>query len=241
MHKELLVKAYEKVARELFKKQAIQPSLKACGDELSLIITETFPYSEKSFRNLYNKAKEGEEITIKQPKVVDALAQYLEYKDFRDFENQNSLKKKESKAPLPSPNFISKNQSFKGPNLNSKFFLITIFMSFLLASGFFGYHYFTKQRWMEWQGTHYVEASFEAEKLKNGVLKAYKDERVENFEQLTPNCETIFFNDDGSARIWYVKNKNGSIEYFSSYGLHPKTGKALKPLSQYMINKYLCK
>lgn len=241
MHKELLLEAYEKVERELFKRQAIQPSLKACGDELSLMISETFPYSEKSFRNLYNKAKDGGGITIKQPKVVDALAQYLEYKDFRDFENQNFPIEEECKPPLPSPDFISKNRNFKRPNLNSKFYLITIFMSFLLAGGFFGYHYFTKQRWMEWQGTQYIEASFEAEKLKNGVLKAYKDERIESFEQLAPNCETIFFNDDGSARIWYVKNKDGSIEYFSSYGLHPKTGRALKPISQYMINKYLCK
>lgn len=241
MHKELLLEAYEKAERELFKRQAIQPSLKACGDELSLIITETFPYSEKSFRNLYNKAKEGGEITIKQPKVVDGLAQYLEYKDFRDFKNQNSLIEEESKAPLPSPNFISKNRSFKSPNLNSRFLLITIFMSFLLASGFFGYHYFTKQQWMEWQGTQYVEASFDAEKLRAGVLKAYKSDRIESFGQLTPNCETVFFNDDGSVRIWYVKNKDGTIEYFSSYGLHPKTGRALKPISQYMINKYLCK
>lgn len=241
MHKQLLLKAYEKVARKLFEKQAIQPSLKACGDALSLIISDTFPYSEKSFRNLYNQAKEGAEITIKQPKVVDALAQYLEYKDFRDFENQNSPIAEEYKTPLPSPKFISKNRNFKSPNRNSTFFLITILISFLLAGVFFGYHYFTKDRWMEWQGTQYIETSFEAEKLKNGVLKAYKDDQIESFEKLAPNCETIFFNDDGSARIWYVKNKDGSIEYFSSYGLHPKTGKALKPISRYMINKYLCK
>lgn len=241
MHKELLLKAYKKVEKDLLKKQGIQPSLKACGDELSLIITETFPYSEKSFRNLYNKAKEGEEITIKQPKVVDALAQYLEYRDFRDFENQNSPIKDQNETPVDSPNFISKNRSFKRPNLNSKFFLITIFISFLLASGFFGYHYFTKQRWMEWQGANYVEASFDAEKLRTGMLKAYKSDRIESFGQVTPSCETVFFNDDGSARIWYVKNKDGSIEYFSSYGLHPMTGRALKPISQYMINKYLCK
>src|SRR5690606_24758618 len=144
MHKELLLKAYEKVARKLFEKQAIQPSLKACGDALSLIISDTFPYSEKSFRNLYNQAKEGAEITIKQPKVVDALAQYLEYKDFRDFENQNFPIAEEYKNPLPSTKFISKNRNFKSRNRNSKFFLITILISFLLVGAFFAYLYFTK-------------------------------------------------------------------------------------------------
>jgi len=90
------------------------------------------------------------------------------------------------------------------------------------------------------EGTHYVEASFDAEKIKTGDLKVYKAERIESFEQLDPSCETQFFNEDGSAKVWYVKNKDGKLEYFSSYGLHPKTGKALRPITQYMIGKYIC-
>jgi hypothetical protein len=57
---------------------------------------------------------------------------------------------------------------------------------------------------------------------------------------VTPNCEDEFFNEDGSVKLWYGKNKNKDLEYFTALGLHPETGKTLKPITQYMIDKYIC-
>ncbi len=48
------------------------------------------------------------------------------------------------------------------------------------------------------------------------------------------------FKEDDSVRIWYGKNREGELEYFSSQGLHPQTGKTLKPITRYMIEKYIC-
>ncbi|MEH6763748.1 MAG: hypothetical protein V7655_04540 [Aequorivita antarctica] len=246
MHSELLLKAYGKVKEKLLAETGIEPSVKACGDKLSLLITETFPYSEKSFRNLYNDAKEGKEIFIKQPKLVQAIAKYLEYKDYHDFENQNCLVKEEKRLAANG----NANDAFtKGdvqdngnpkPLIKRRNFQITISISFLLIICFLGYAFYTKQRWMEWKETHYVEVSFDSEKLREGSLKAYKAERITDFEKVTPICESKFFNDDGSVRVWYGKNRDGDLEYFTSYGLHPQTGKTLKPITRYMIGKYIC-
>lgn len=232
MQRELLLNAFEKARSELKREGYSLPSDSKCAGRLSEIVSEVFPYGEKSFRKLYKKAIKNPEadIQIPRPEVLKALAQYLGYEHYNEFIIRNSI---------DEVNTIQKER--KLPKRSNRFpFIVTVF--FLVAiTGFFGYHYFNKQRWMEWQGTHYVETTFDAEKLKTGILKAYKEERIESFEQLSPTCETSFFNEDGSAKVWYVKNKEGTLDCFSSYGLHPKTGKALKPITQYMIGKYICK
>ncbi|MGG8497732.1 hypothetical protein ACQY1Q_15080 [Tenacibaculum sp. TC6] len=53
-------------------------------------------------------------------------------------------------------------------------------------------------------------------------------------------CEYSYFDKQGNPRVWYGKNAHGDLELFTSYGLHPETGKTLKPISNYMINKYIC-
>jgi hypothetical protein len=208
-----------------------EPSDSKCASRLSEIVSETFPYGEKSFRKLFKKAIINPESDIQIPRqeVLNAFAQYLGHEDYRGFVVKNTVD--EVKAI---------HEVKKVPKKKNKLVLLAIALVFTAIIGFFGYHYFNKQRWMEWEGTHYVEASFDSEKLKNGILKAYKDERIIDFEKVTPNCDSKFFNDDGSVRVWYGKNTDGDLEYFTSYGLHPQTGKTLKPITQYMIGKYLC-
>lgn len=46
--------------------------------------------------------------------------------------------------------------------------------------------------------------------------------------------------ENGDPIIWYAKNGD-EIELFNQPGLHPTTGKTLKPITPYIINKYLSK
>ena len=236
--------SYEKVKESLVEENGIEPSLTACGEELSRILMSSFSYSEKSLRNLFNETSDNNEIIIKQPKVVQALAKYLGYKDYRDFDNQNYEKREEVgkvNVGITTETNASKNKESNDGSERKKIILkIVISISFLIAFGLFGYNYFNKQEWMEWDGTKYVETSFDSQKLKEGILKAYKEERITDFERLLPNCETKFFNEDGTVRVWYGKNNDGILEYFTSYGLHPESGKTLKPITKYMIGKYIC-
>lgn len=40
------------------------------------------------------------------------------------------------------------------------------------------------------------------------------------------------------AIIWYSK-VGDSIEFFNTHGMHPETGRALRPITSYIINKYV--
>ena len=93
---------------------------------------------------------------------------------------------------------------------------------------------------MVWDDTNYIEVVFNANKYSINQLKLYNEDRINNFKKIIPNCDTKFFNDDGSENVWYGKNNNGELEFFTAFGRHPKTGKILKPITNYMIRKYIC-
>ena len=114
-------------------------------------------------------------------------------------------------------------------------FLISIVIVVVLT-----YYYSTRQRWMVWEGDHYEEVSFDREKFQDGELKLYKKDRIDNFRKIDPSCNYEFFNTDKSVRVWYGKNSDKDYEYFTALGLHPNTGKSLKPITSYIIDKYIC-
>ena len=103
------------------------------------------------------------------------------------------------------------------------------------------YNWLNQPQWMEWQTDHYVEADFDPNKLSDGNLKIYKEERILYFKKINPDCNTNFFNKDEIENLWYGKNPNGEYEYFTTLGRHPETGKTLKKITPYIIKKYICK
>jgi hypothetical protein len=64
--------------------------------------------------------------------------------------------------------------------------------------------------------------------------------KIKNFKKIDVNMATDFFAPaTNKPLIWYIKNKNGNIEYFTSPGLHPITGKTLDEITPYIIQKYV--
>ncbi len=244
MHRDLLLKSFDKARKELMKEGYVAPSDSLCAKRLSDIVSETFPYSEKSFRNYYKKALKAreDEVCISRPEVLNAMAVYLGKTDYKDFLKASDYKRvSKIDAEVNDPLDKKNDSKTKSETNKIKFLYITVVVSLVLFLALFGYNYFTKQRWMEWQDTHYVETVFDAEKLKAGILKVYKEDRIENFKQIFPTSNTVFFNTEGEVMVWYSKNKDGTLDCFTSYGIHPKTGKHLKPITEYMIAKYILK
>ena len=93
---------------------------------------------------------------------------------------------------------------------------------------------------MAWEENSYVEVNFDAEKYSLSQLKIYNQKRIENFQRVLPDCQTKFFNNDGTAKLWYGKNNSGELEYFTAIAKHPETGKTLREITDYMIKKYIC-
>jgi len=45
----------------------------------------------------------------------------------------------------------------------------------------------------------------------------------------------------GKPCVWYGKSFDGSYDCFTAPGLHPETGKKLKPITEYIVKKHLLK
>lgn len=237
MHKELLLAAFEKAKEKELKRGYKDPSKSSLASLLSDFIESEyqFQFGERSLRDYYNQAVEGNSIEIKQQKVLDGLSHYLGYSNYTDYLLKNAPESLgASGEEREKPEYSSSLKPFLKRN---KMTLGVIVVALLLVVSI---SIFSKPRWMEWDGTHYIEVSFDANKLKSGVLKPYKKDRIDDFELIEPTCETRFFNEDKSVRVWYGKNSGGKWEFFSSYGLHPNTGKTLKPITQYIVDKYIC-
>ncbi|MBQ0769083.1 MAG: hypothetical protein KBT58_07305 [Bizionia sp.] len=222
MHKKLLIEAFEKVKTEqgFTKKTHIT-------EYLSDYINEDSgePYGEKILRIHYNTAISNteEKVELKQF-AVTSLCNYLGYDDFSSY-----TKKNDTNTKILKLSFFAKHK-VKLLSILS-LVVIVVLMSSLTANS---------QKWMVWENDRYQEVQFNTEKYSLNQLKLFKEERIQAFKKVILHCDTVFFNDDKSARFWYGKNTKKEIEYFTALGLHPKTGKTLKPITPYMINKYIC-
>lgn len=217
MYNNLIIKAFEKAKEEIHSDKPTH-----LAQHLSDFIQEQSgePYGEKSLRNQFTAAKKGDPIDLKKF-VAHALSVYLGYESFEGF----------VKAQPTEP--IKKKSFFK----HYKWPLAGVLLILLVA---WGYHQLTQQRWMVWQENQYVEVKFDDKLLQEGKLKLYNEDRINNFKKIKVVCNTTYKTPDGKALVWYGKNSAGELEYFTSHGLHPETGKTLKELSKYMFDKYGC-
>ncbi|SFN61144.1 hypothetical protein SAMN04487989_1028 [Bizionia echini] len=230
MHKELIINAFEKARNELINQGHQNPSAVKIAEELSYYIQEIegFSLGERTYRDYYNSAvkEETKDIEIRQIKVVNGLCQYLGFDNYVDFKNDEFPKVKSSHS-TNSKSFFQQNK-------------IVIILLLAVTTTFIIYNSVTQQKWMIWETDHYVEVDFNAKLLKEGILKLYDQDRIDNFRKTTPDCAYPYFKEDGKENLWYGKNQDGKLEFFTSIGLHPGTGKTLKKITPYMIKKYIC-
>ncbi|MAT89343.1 MAG: hypothetical protein CMC35_01515 [Flavobacteriaceae bacterium] len=221
MHQKLIVQSFEAAGQ----KQGVSKKFRRAR-VLSDYIEEVtvHSYTERSLADKYDDSLAGTRVEL--PDFVrDALCNYLGYESFESFQESEMLKPKPNTKTL-------KRRSWK---------LVSLTLLLIVAVGAMLWQYLTRERWMEWRDPRYEEVSFDAEKLRNGLLKLYKQERIEHFQRVEPNCDYEFFNLDGSPRLFYGKNHKKEYEWFTQLGEHPETGKPLKAITKYMIEKYICK
>lgn len=93
---------------------------------------------------------------------------------------------------------------------------------------------------LEWKNDRYVEVDCDSKSnsFVNLNTKIPYNEYLLQIRKITPTDTTTYFK-EGKAIIWYCKDNNGKLELFNSPGFHPETESPLKPITNYMINKYL--
>jgi hypothetical protein len=113
----------------------------------------------------------------------------------------------------------------------------------ILGSGYLiNLKFFPNKECMQWQNDHYERVDCSAEKqqgliTQNDIIPI--DNTIINLRRIEVNEQTQFFRND-KPLVWYCK-ANGKLTYFNFYGINPETGKPLKPMTNYMIKKYVLK
>lgn len=243
MHKKLIIDAFEKTKVLEEKKGIKKPSKSHLANTISDYFENEIRVvlGSRSLINYYNEAialtHENEDIKMAQGDVINGLCKYLGYEDYQHFNE-------DTKKIEIAPNNILVTQKIKPITKNvlksNKIALLGVFILLIISSAFTSYILKDTTRWMVWDNDHYKEVEFDIEKYNSNQLKIYSEERIQLFKKVTVSCSTRFFSKTNSPKIWYGKNEHKKQEYFSSLGLHPETRKTLKPITKYMIHKYIC-
>lgn len=111
----------------------------------------------------------------------------------------------------------------------------------IIAILFLGVNYFMKgEECMEWVNDHFevVDCDVPNESGDRYINAKEEDSFIADFRKINP-CDTLSFKDkDGNACLWYGKSPKGEIEFFTALDVHPETGKTLKEVTDYIMNKY---
>lgn len=93
---------------------------------------------------------------------------------------------------------------------------------------------------MQWHKNHYEVVDCNSES-QQGLLKQYDiipfDEHQSKLIKIEVSDTTTFFK-NGKSLYWYCK-VDGKPIFFNTHGIHPETGTALKPVSEYIVKKYI--
>ncbi|CAM3453789.1 hypothetical protein [Flavobacterium chungbukense] len=94
---------------------------------------------------------------------------------------------------------------------------------------------------IQWSGDHYEEVSCDLKIQGIGTFNSPEpyDERIINLRRIKV-CDTSTFFKNEKAVVWYAK-VGEKVEFFNTHGNHPENGKALKPVTKYIIDKYVRK
>lgn len=217
MRKLLVINAFEKAKNTVHTDVVSQLST-----HISDVLLSDYKYlvNERTLRNYYNEAidcKDGD-IRISRQNELH-LSKYLGYEHYGDFLLKNGLTKQKNKRA--------------NHTLSISVFIVVILLGYSIFSN-------KKENCMVWTNNDHYEKMNCNDNKEDIANKALDLKTLEHLKRVNPECDYPFFKIDGSTNLWYEKDMNGTLEYFTYHGLHPVTGKTLKPITEYMVKKYIC-
>ncbi|WP_172281499.1 hypothetical protein [Chryseobacterium sp. LAM-KRS1] len=251
--KKLLEDVFEKASKE-----AVETSFNGILLHLEQILKDEFePLSYKSFENYYKAIVEKEEeYNIKRP-VLDNLSKYLGYDTFKDYCSewktieysiQHAISKIVitiiNKPIFTMPDFIKKN----GPGIVEMAFVIFLVTGGVIFSNNKKYDdeltgslgiisegkLDIEKKYMYWDGDRYI-ATDSSDLGPQVKVVAMNPHDFRYFKRINrPDTLNV---DNSLGKVWYDKSKN-HVEFFTSYGKHPKNEKALKDVSEGILENY---
>ena len=172
---------------------------------------------------------------------------YLKFRN-KDFVDNDEITeftaREELETIITKPNYVEGFATVKKFPLRIKVLLSLILVVIMTSLGFSIRNIcFPNKNGMVWTNNHYEAVEFGKMSSSKDILPM--DQNVlDNFRKITVCDTTTFFkNGNGDTPIvWYGKDpKTKKYEYFNKPGIHPITGKTLKPITEYIIEKYIVK
>lgn len=188
--------------------------------------------STRGLKDYYDKHVLGKENSSGEPttELKDLISEYLGYDSFLDFET----KTKDTLPPISKTTTTSIQEKLSLNVQSIKKFGLPAALLGLLIFGSNVTAVFKSEDCIVWREDHYetIDCTDPSENILINTID------IAHFKKIDVDSTTIFFikND---AIVWYGKATSGEMEYFSSRGKHPITGKELKPITEYIIHKYI--
>ena len=246
--KNLFEKVFEKA-----KNECGSSSKNGMSVHLEKVISDdyNYPITSKSFsRHFDDFVKENNLKKDISPDLLNILAHYIGYESFGDFNQKNQLTKKEEKEivsvePIIDDNIPEEESIINLPSKKNNFFekiklqrnkiIAGSGIATILASGgLFLNSINQNSSCMIWKENHYEE--IECEETSPQMNAVPYNEIVFQLKKIT-KPDTLNF-ENALDKVWYTK-KNGEVEFYTNYGLHPENGKTLKPVTKYILTKYV--
>lgn len=182
--------------------------------------------SYKTFTRLHSKyvTKKQPENPLPKPSLLDAMSVYIGYQDFQDYLLNRG------KIPIGSGRNPKAQLKTKNPERTVIVVLVFIIIGILGFRSIIG----DPLQCMIWKGTQFKKISCEFDP------KIYKPGKIREFDsKLFKNMRMIPKKEVKVGSSYYYKLSKDSLEFFSWYGKHPVNGDDLKPVTDYIVNKYI--
>lgn len=133
--------------------------------------------------------------------------------------------------PNPGPKFLTKMH-----------FTIMGVVGLLCLISAITYYAFQDKECMQWSGDHYemVDCDLKIEGYAKSANIEIIDPTLIHLKKIKVCDTTTYFDKNGVAIVWYAKTANG-IDFFDAHGRHPENNSPLRPVTHYILNKYVKK
>ncbi|MBO9583995.1 MAG: hypothetical protein J7574_07540 [Flavobacterium sp.] len=186
----------------------------------------------------------------------DGLINEVENENFPDLKNEESEKDKNEEVKQDVAEEVQEDEDKESetttevmhtfvatgqpPKFQIKRYLVAA--TFLAGLAIFIYLSMSKKDCMQWSGDHYERVSCDLDVNGLGSFNVVEpfDKTVFDLKKIKVCDTTPFFDKNGKAIVWYGKTANG-IDFFNGHGRHPENNGSLKPVTRYILNKYVKK
>lgn len=219
--------SYEKAEREIPGSVSRTAILTYLSE--TILLNYKFQVSERTLRNLYQESLQTNTDIRISSDLLQKLCLYLGYDSYQEFLSAH--------FPTSQPSFWVRNKKTWGLALVVAGLLLTVnFISFLSDDA----SPCAKQKMaLQWQDSLYILVPVDLNKIKTGAQKPCDENLLTGFRKVNPDASYPFFSSTKNPLLFYEKGRDGTYEFFTMLDYHPETHRPLKPITPYIIEKYI--